>query len=357
VFMDAPLVFDDANLESQYRPDNDNNRYNGPTRLREALYRSINLVSMRTLLEIGAGRAMSHVAKFGFDTTDFPRNTQLAIGGGTMAVTPIDMARAYAVLANGGYLIEPYIIQEITNGQGRSLYRAQPTLACSPCQHATPSPAPVTVEPSSLEALLSASEASADASSTPPAGSTGTPSGEGVTQVEAGEYAPASAPRVVDERNTFIMHSMLQDVIKRGTGRSARRLRRNDLAGKTGTTNDAADTWFNGYHPHLVTSVWVGFGDHSPLGARAYGSNTPLPIWIDYMEDALAGEPEVFPKQPPGVVTLKIDPVTGALARPGQDNALFEYFFAEHAPTPLPADEPPKESPTEPLKAIDIFSE
>ncbi len=136
IFMDAPLVFDDENLESQYRPDNDNNRYNGPTRLREALYRSINLVSMRVLLKAGAGDVMDHVAKFGFDTRTFPRNTQLAIGGGTMAVTPIEMARAYAVFANGGYLVDPHIITRIRDSEGNDLVRSNHPVVCKACEEA-----------------------------------------------------------------------------------------------------------------------------------------------------------------------------------------------------------------------------
>ena len=137
---------------------------------------------------------------------------------------------------------------------------------------------------------------------------------------------------MVDERNAFIMHSMLTDVIRRGTGRRALSLGRDDLAGKTGTTDDAADTWFNGYNPEVVTTVWVGFPDHSPLGEREYGSNTPLPIWIDYMGVALAERSESHPAQPPGVLSMKIDPATGELAATGQDDAIFEYFLAEYAP-------------------------
>jgi len=333
VFMDAPLVFDDENLESQYRPDNDDNKYNGPTRLRVALYRSINLVSMRVLLEVGAGHVMDHVSKFGFNTRNFPRNTQLAIGGGTMAVTPIDMARAYAVLANGGYLIDPHIVTDINNAEGVELFKANHPRVCPDCENQTPSVQPDLdeIEPASLMALLAEAESHASA---------------------------LSAPRVLDERNVFVMHSMLRDVIRRGTGfRAWQQLERTDLAGKTGTTNDAADTWFNGYNPEYVTTVWVGFGNHAPLGATAYGSNTPLPIWIEVMRKALAGHDEVQPTQPPGVVTMKIDPETGELANPGQSNAIFEYFLREHAPQPTGTAEPPRAGPGEGIKAIDLFGD
>ncbi len=337
IFMDMPLVFDDKNLESQYRPDNDNNRYNGPTRLREALYRSINLVSMRVLLKVGAGRVMDYVGRFGFDTSAFPRNTQLAIGGGTMAVTPLDMASAYAVFANGGYLVQPYIIDHVLDLDGVVVFEPRHPEVCKACEDdasaASIDDEPVLAdEPANLEDLFAS------------------------TAVEDEPVIPAT--RVIDERNAFIMHSMLQDVIRRGTGRSARtNLQRSDMAGKTGTTNDAADTWFNGYTPDVVTTVWVGFPNHSPLGKRAYGSNTPLPIWRDYMQTALDKRSESHPLQPPGVVTMKIDPTTGELAPTNQQNAIFEYFLDEYAPKMTAENryDVPKDPTQEEIKPEDLF--
>ena len=300
IFMDAPLVHDDANLEAQYRPRNDNNRYNGPTRLREALYRSINLVSMRVLMRVGAGNVLDHAERFSFDTGSFPRNTQLAIGGGTMAVTPIDMAAAYAVFANGGYRVQPHIVRKVADLDGAAVFEPQHAAVCRSCED-EPSAALPVEEPVNLEDLLAQSPAE-------------------------------SAEAAIDERNAFIMHQMLKDVIQRGTGRRARVLERADIAGKTGTTDDAADTWFNGYSPDVATTVWVGFPDHAPLGKREYGSNNPLPIWIDYMRIALDGLPESHPAQPPGVLSMRIDARTGALASGAQDDAIFEYFLEEHAP-------------------------
>ena len=302
VFMDAPLVFDDRNLEALYRPRNDNERYNGPTRLREGLYRSINLVTMRVLLEIGAGPTLEYVRRFGFDTSTFPRNTQLAIGGGTMAVTPIRMAAAYTVFANGGYGVTPHIVDRVLDLDGETVFAASHPQVCIACGE-IPAGLPEQ-EPTNLEDLLAVRS----------------------------EAPVEPAVRVVDERNVFIMHSMLSDVIRRGTGRRALALGRDDLAGKTGTTDDAADTWFNGYNPDVVTTVWVGFPDHGPLGEREYGSNTPLPIWIDYMGTALRERDEAHPAQPPGVLTMKIDPESGELAAADQDEAIFEYFLAEYAP-------------------------
>ena len=138
VYMDAPLVFDDDNLETEYRPDNDNNRYNGPTRLREALYRSINLVSMRVLLDVEAGPVIDYAREFGFDPATFPRNTQLAIGGGTMAVTPMQMATAYAVLANGGFKVTPHIIDSMRDRDGSNVFTARHPVVCRECELIAP---------------------------------------------------------------------------------------------------------------------------------------------------------------------------------------------------------------------------
>jgi penicillin-binding protein 1A len=323
VFMDAPLVFEDENLEDTYRPKNFGGRYNGPTRLREALYRSINLVSMRVMLSVGAGKVLDYVNRFGFDTTTFPRNTQLAIGGGTMAVTPLDMATAYAVFANGGYRVVPNVLKEVRMLDGDVVYRAKHPVVCDPCF--------------------------TDVNRTPV-----TPEDDSSLTIDAVDV-PIIAERVLDERNAFIVHSMLQDVIRRGTGVRAKSLGRGDLAGKTGTTNEA-DTWFNGYHPNLVTTVWMGFSDHRPLGDVETGSRGPLPIWIEYMQTALDGIPEVTRAQPAGVLTMKIDPTTGQPASPDQSDAIFEYFIAEHAPRQEPVIQIQTElEKTEQVRPVDIF--
>ncbi|NJN51641.1 MAG: peptidase [Gammaproteobacteria bacterium] len=324
IFMDAPLVFEDENLETTYRPKNDGERYNGPTRLREALYRSINLVSMRVLLSVGASRVLDHVAGFGFDTTSFPRNTQLAIGGGTMAITPLQMVNAYAAFANGGFLVTPHVLTQVTTLDGTLVFEDTYPRACDPCEPliATHSP-----------------ESPLNPESVP----------------EAALPSPlASAPRAIDERNAFIIDSMLRDVIRRGTGRRARVLERDDIAGKTGTTNEA-DNWFNGYQQSVATTVWVGFSDHRPLGDNEYGSNSPLPIWIDYMRVALAGVPEAIRQQPAGVVTMKVDPRSGEPVAPDQPNAIAEYFLTEFAPEYRPKGQTPTVDGGAPLRPTDIF--
>jgi len=331
IYMDAPIVLDDEGLETQYRPNNDNKRYNGPTRLREALYRSINLVSIRVLLDVGAGRALRHVSRFGFDTSDFPRNTQLGVGGGTMGVTPMEMARAYSVFANGGYLVTPHLITEVRRDDEVLETRSYPVV-CEDC----------------IEELPAATDDQpTDPTTTQP-----------TTESVATDTTPAYAERALENDNAWLMHTMLQDVIRRGTGNKARSLERRDIAGKTGTTNEAADTWFNGYNPRLATSVWVGFSDYRPLGPREYGATTPLPIWIDYMGEALSEVPEVSLDQPETVVSLKIDPETGLVAQPGQPNALFEYFLEDTQPEQSPDASPElydNDSGADTIDTTDLF--
>jgi len=293
MFLNAPLVFEDDNLEMDYRPRNDSGEFSGPMRLREALAQSINMVSMRVMTSIGARPVLDHVGNFGFETANLPRDVQLAIGGGTMLFTPLDMARAYAVIANGGFLVEPNIVSRVERLDGSLVFEGRHPQACEPCP-------------------------------------------------EAGDESPApvSAPRAIDEANAFVMDTLLRDVIAhpRGTGRRARGLERSDLAGKTGTTDQSTDTWFNGYHPNLATTVWVGFSDHRPTGEGEYGSRTPLTIWMDFMREALADEPVVERPIPDGVVRVKVNRETGRIARPDDPDALFEYFLADSLPQRAPGD-------------------
>ncbi|GIX30038.1 MAG: peptidoglycan glycosyltransferase [Porticoccaceae bacterium] len=296
---DAPIVFRDPALEEAWRPENDSGRFYGPTPLRTALYRSRNVVSVRLLRRIGVEWAIRGLDRFGFDREQLPHNLSLALG--TLSATPLQMARGYAVFANGGHRVEPYLVSRVEDLDGRVLYRAKPPTVCADCGAAD-------AEPASLEELLA---------------------------------APPPAPQVVDRRVVFLMDSMLKDVIAKGTGRRARALGRRDLAGKTGTTNGPRDLWFSGYSPHLVATVWVGFDDYRPLGRNEFGASAALPIWMEFMKVALAGLPEVIPPPPPGVVTMRIDPATGQPARPGDPKGVFEYFLAEHAPRlePTPQEE------------------
>ncbi len=341
IFIDAPLVFEDSNLETQYRPNNDNKKYNGPTRLRQALYRSINLVSMRVLMKVGAGRALDYIPRFGFETKNFPRNTQLAIGGGTMGVTPLEMVRAYAVIANGGFLLEPHIVDKILDAKDNIVFQTNHPKVCHNCQNN---------EGNNSSFISSSLGPASDESS-----SVDTFTNQSLQSIDLADDERATAVRVIDKRNAYIMDSMLKDVIKLGTGRRALALKRNDLAGKTGTTNDAADTWFNGYGAGIATTVWVGFTNQSPMGSNAYGSNIPLPIWIDIMKFALEDKKEKRAVQPAGIVSLRIDPETGLPTSEKAKSTTFDYFYTEH--TPLLDTKPAASERTETSKidAADLF--
>ena len=285
---DAPVVFDDPRLESTWRPENYSGKFYGPTRLREALYRSRNLVSIRILRAIGASYVVEYAQRFGFTPDQLPNDLTLALG--SASVTPLQMARAYAVLANGGYLIDPYYIQSIHDPSGEEIYTANPAIACPQC----PESIEVINEPDTNETRL--------------------------------------APQVLTPQNVWLMTSMMQDVIQRGTGRKARVLGRTDLAGKTGTTNDQKDGWFSGFNHALVTTAWVGFDKLEPLGRGETGGRSALPMWIDYMAVALEGVKAQKKEPPAGLVTVRIDPATGLLAGSGQNDAVFETFRVENVP-------------------------
>ena len=286
---DAPVVFDDPKLESTWRPENYSGEFFGPTRLREALYRSRNLVSIRILRAIGASYAAEYAERFGFVAAELPKDLTLALGSAT--VTPMQMARAYAVLANGGYLVEPYFISAVYDATGKEIFTANPAIACPQCP-------PVIESINTLE-----------------------------------EEPVKLAPQVLTPQNVWLMTSMMRDVIQRGTGRKARVLGRADLAGKTGTTNDQKDAWFSGFNHALVTTAWVGFDKLEPLGRGETGGRAALPMWIDYMAVALKGIREQKLEPPEGLVTVRIDPTTGLLAGSGQSDAIFETFRESNVPS------------------------
>lgn len=304
IINDAPVVVEDSSLdEGMWRPENDEGKFYGPTRLRWALTKSRNLVSIRLLQQMGVDRLLEYMTRFGFDTSDFPRDLSLALGTHVMSV--IDVAAAYAVLANGGYRIEPYLIDRIDDIDGKEIYKARPLTVCRSCEDA-PAVDQASPEPN-MEQILA-----------------------GNGEDEAG---PPPAPRIMDPRVNFIIDSILKDVITKGTGRKALVLERSDIAGKTGTTNGPMDVWFSGYNSDVVTSAWVGFDGYTPLGRREFGGTAALPIWIDYMREALRDSPVKQRPLPPGLVSVRIDPDTGLLASPGQSNAIFEYFLKENVPS------------------------
>ena len=275
---DEPLVLsaEETGSGEAWEPHNFDNEYEGPMRMRTALTKSKNMVSIRILQAIGVGYARDYITRFGFAAKDHPPYPAMALGAG--AVTPWQMASAYSVFANGGYRVTPHIITRIVDSTGKVIEEAKP--------------------------------------------------------VRAG----ATAPRVIDPRNAFIMTSMLQDVARIGTAAKARELGRSDLAGKTGTTNNHVDGWFAGYNPKQVAVAWIGYDQPKPLGGQETGGKAALPMWIGYMSKVLRGSPDVPYAAPEGVVSLKINPATGDQARE-DESGIYEYFYQEFPPPAAPADD------------------
>jgi len=303
IINDAPIVLEGSSQDNLWRPENDEGKFYGPTRLRWALTKSRNMVSIRLLQRLGVKRLINYAKHLGFDTTGYAPELSLALG--TQTITPLELVKGYAVLANGGYRVEPYIIQRVEGLEGEVLFDAKPLTVCRDCGQ------PSAVPP----------EHGAELS---------------MEEIMAGKGGPdpdlPPAPRVMEERVNFIVDSILKDVITRGTGRRALVLKRSDIAGKTGTTNGPRDVWFSGYNRDVVTTTWVGFDNYTPLGRDEYGGTAALPIWIEYMRAALKDSPQTERPVPPDIVTVKIDPQTGQLASAGQRNAIFEYFKKENVP-------------------------
>ena len=354
IVLDAPVVFNDRSSGKSWRPQNDDGKFDGPIRLREALAHSRNLVSVRLLDAIGVDFGYRYVQNFGFSPQSVPQNLSMSLG--TAAEPPIAMARGYTVFANGGFLVEPYFIDRVVDRNGVTIARAHPARAClgcvervqqdqavssvvdgfdlgpvsvaSPTDPNTPISADV---PTSASSVANAQSASLPAS----ASTTASPivaAAVVVPHVDPDFVGPAStfpAHRAIDERTAFLIVSMMQSVIDHGTGAAAKVLNRADIGGKTGTTNDMRDAWFSGYGGHLVTTVWVGMDDFSTLGHGEFGARAALPIWIDYMRVALTDVPERTFDPPAGIVTTLIERGSGRLLPPGTPGGLPEYFKAE----------------------------
>jgi len=255
VINDAPITYDASQTGSQaWEPKNYDNKYEGPMSMRKGLSKSKNMISIRILDRIGPAYAQEYVTRFGFDPEKNPPYLTLALGAG--AVTPLQLAGAYAVFANGGYKINPYLISKITDNNGKTLFQVTP------------------------------------------------------------EKAGDENLRIIDARNAFLIDSMLKDVIKHGTAMRALSLKRSDIAGKTGTTNDSIDAWFAGYHPKLVGVAWIGFDKPKNLGNRETGGGLALPIWIGYMQKAL-----------PGIATVERETPTGITITGG------DYIYSENSDT------------------------
>jgi penicillin-binding protein 1A len=323
IINDAPVVFDDDSLESTWRPENYSGKVYGPTRMREALVKSRNLVSIRILQSIGLRFATSYIQRFGFERENMPYDLSLALGSGTYS--PLQVARGYAVFSNGGYLIDPYIIDRVESGNGEIIYQSQPKTVCQGCETEDlterAAAEKALAEQPEISAAEAANEAAAEAVD------------DTVSEDEAVEdTGPQYAPRVITAQNAYIMRSIMREVVQRGTAVRAKALGRKDIAGKTGTTNDQIDAWFSGYNDQVVTTAWVGFDNQRHMGRRETGGRAALPMWINFMRVALDGMPENLQEQPEGLVTIRIDAETGKRADSNTTKSLFELFREENAP-------------------------
>lgn len=279
IINDAPIVQSDPVAESEWRPQNHTKQFYGPTRLRVGLTKSRNLVSIRLLQAIGLQKAKEFITACGIDPSTLPNGLSLALG--TNHLSPLELAEAYSVFPNGGHKIQAHLIEKIIDYHDNVIYASNHPRVCGyDCD----------------EDLI-------------------------------------AAEQVISEQTAYLVTSMLQDVIKSGTGSSAKRLGRNDLAGKTGTTNDQVDGWFSGYTRDIVVTSWVGFDE--PRTLKEYAVKAALPMWIYFMETALRSKPEHHLIPPSDIVSVRIDPKTGLLAKPGQQDAIFEQFTTNTAPTKI----------------------
>jgi penicillin-binding protein 1A len=341
IVMDAPIVYDDSGQEKIWRPENVEKSFSGPTRLREALVHSRNLVTVRVVRQLGIDTAINYATKFGFDADDMPKDMTIALG--SLPATPLEMVTAYAVFANGGYKVDAYFIQRIEDASGQVVFESKPAVVCESCDAATAGAgnaanAALTPEAAAAAAASGSTQPVTHDAAAEAAAAAG---GSEATDLERAPpnplpplTAPALiAPRVISPQNLWIMDDMMADVITRGTGiRAGMALHRKDIAGKTGTTNEAKDTWFNGFNRHIVATVWVGFDQERPLGEGEEGSRTAVPIWINFMREALRGQPDRPRPMPPGLVSLRISPRTGALAGANDADAIYETFMQDHLP-------------------------
>ncbi|MGA8709260.1 MAG: PBP1A family penicillin-binding protein, partial [Steroidobacteraceae bacterium] len=340
IIMDAPIVYDDSGQERTWRPENSEKGFEGPMRLREALVFSRNLVTIRIVRQLGVDLVIDYASKFGFKPDDMPKDMTIALG--SLPATPLQMATGYAVFANGGYRVDPYYIERIENAAGQVVFQADPKVVCEQCDatatgagaqpvdaqgHLIPT---VTTNATALGGAAPAPTAAAAAADDAASGDPNRRPANALPPM----IAPAQlAPRVISPQNDWIMDDMMADVIKRGTGiRAGLALKRGDISGKTGTTNEARDTWFNGFSRNIVATVWVGFDQERPLGEGEEGSRTAVPIWTSFMREALRDQPEHLRPMPPGLVTARISPRTGELATANEPDAIYETFMEDHMP-------------------------
>ena len=293
IVLDAPVVFRDRRGH-MWRPQNDGGGFRGPMRLREALVQSRNLVSVRLLDGIGVEFARKYISQFGFNEAELPPNLSMSLG--TASLTPLSMARGYAVFANGGSLVTPWFIDEVKDREGKVVFKEKPATACRTCGQRAGGSAQVSNVVDGFD-LGPAQQAK--------------PKPEATAAKPAVSAAPIDpdavvAPRAIDERTAYQLVSMMRDVVQRGTGTAAKVLNREDVGGKTGSTNDHRDAWFGGFGSNYATVVWVGRDDFRSLGHREYGGKAALPIWIDFMREALKDQPVAQNEPPDGMVKVYV---------------------------------------------------
>jgi penicillin-binding protein 1A len=303
VINDAPKVFKENTVSGAWRPKNYGGKFFGPTRLRYGLAKSRNMISIRLLDSIGINYTLNYVKNFGVKTEKLPKDLTLALGSGE--ITPIELSEAYAYFSNGGFGIKPYIIEQVRKRNNEIIYVENPVRVCgNPCDYV------------SMDTLQFPSAESV----------------EEITELRKKAGLPRFATQTVDPRNIYQMVSMMKDVVKYGTARKAKVLKRDDIAGKTGTTNDQKDAWFTGFNRDIVTVSFLGFDNHSSLGKNEFGSTAALPMWVDYMKIALKGTPKSNMDEPEGLVSAKIDSKNGLLASPTSESSIVEVFRKENVP-------------------------
>jgi len=309
VVLDAPVVIDEEGKEQAWRPKEFESKFAGPVRLRDALAHSKNLVSVRLMRAIGGEYTRNYVTRFGFDKSQLPDDLTLALG--TANLSPLQVAVGYSTFANGGFKVSSYYLDRVEDASGKVIQQAAPAVACAQCGRATDAPTPRSVGGGAARGSAQ-DEAYHD----------------GKTMISNKNLAP----QIISPQIAYLLADMMADVIKRGTGQRARSLNRDDIAGKTGTSNEAHDTWFNGFNGDLVTTVWVGFDSDRSLGEGEQGGRTAIPAWTYFMHEALAGTAKHGVPIPDGIVSVRISPRTGLLASSDDPSGIMEKFIEGNLP-------------------------
>ncbi|WP_371193602.1 penicillin-binding protein 1A [Glaciecola sp. SC05] len=386
VINDAPINQWDASSGVAWRPQNSPAVYDGPIRMRKALGKSKNVVSVRLLRGVGLDKTRDYITRFGFLRDEVPRDETLSLGSGSH--TPLEVATALAVISNGGFAVQPYFIQRIESSNGEIIWQADPALACDPCGKNT---ADLVMDDSSLSAVLSPEEMEAQLAQQFSFENAQVQDSTMPESTELPELVSKSAPRVISEQTAFLVSEMMRTAVRAngswntgtywiGTGWRARNiLQREDIGGKTGTTNDAKDTWFTGFAPNLAAASWIGFDNPARELGRATrnqnlinkdperfnwignaligaedGAKAAQPAWIRFMQEVLVNVPEQTKMIPEGIVRVRIDRATGKLTEKTDASSMFEYFakgteptsFAQDTDLSLPVENDPEEEET-----------